>query len=33
MVNGNKGETCLQSFLLQKLYKVEKELELWTSIN
>jgi len=32
-VNGNKGETCLQSFLLQKLYKVEKELELWTSIN
>ena len=32
-VNGNKGETCLQEFLLQKLYKVEKELELWTSIN
>ena len=32
-VNSNKGETCLQSFLLQKLYKVEKELELWTSIN
>jgi hypothetical protein len=32
-VNGNKGETCLREFLLQKLYKVEKELELWTSIN
>lgn len=32
-VNGNKGETCLQSFLLQKLYTVEKELKLWTSIN
>jgi hypothetical protein len=32
-VNSNKGETCLREFLLQKLYKVEKELELWTSIN
>jgi hypothetical protein len=30
---GKGGEECLQEFLLEKLYKVEKEVTSWTSIN
>ncbi len=30
---GKGGEECLREFLLEKLYKVEKELTPWTSIN
>ncbi len=33
MATGSGGEECLREFLLDKLYKVEKELAVWTANN